>query len=310
VTDDKDLRSELERLASSVGDPPEHGLERVAARRHRRLRRRRGAVATAAVLAVLTVAALAIVQRPERRDTVTASGSARPTGAPPELPREIEIVCDPAGIVVPVASARPERDGLHVRVTNALGVPTTVRVDGDDWASGDIAVPVTGTPVRLPVPPGELTVGCDIGGRMERRRVDLVDRGGYYQTPELACDDADVRTLHDLPVPPAASDNIIPAARAALDAHLVGGTDGDGIGPVRGYQSQRLSDPTADPVVQVTRDGDVVAFAHVRGAGDATTPPWVTVSEAEVCAPVVATPAGPSTTAPRPPPTTGPPPPP
>ena len=73
VTDDKDLRSELERLASSVGDPPEHGLERVAARRHRRLRRRRGAVATAAVLAVLTVGLVALAERRDRHDTVTAS---------------------------------------------------------------------------------------------------------------------------------------------------------------------------------------------------------------------------------------------
>ena len=123
MTDDKDLRSELERLASSVGDPPEHGLERVAARRHRRLRRRRGAVATAAVLAVLAVGALADrAERRDRTDTVTSSEAAtRPRPRPSSCPAQVQVRCDPTGIVVPVASVRPQRDGLHIRVSNSLG---------------------------------------------------------------------------------------------------------------------------------------------------------------------------------------------
>ena len=102
---------------------------------------------------------------------------------------------------------------------------------------------------------------------MQRRRVDLVDLGGYYRTPELDCEQADVVTLRDLPVGVPGATNIIVAARSALDPHLTGGTEADGIGPIRGYQSQRLGDATTDPVVQVTRDGTVVAFAHVRGRG-------------------------------------------
>ena len=102
---------------------------------------------------------------------------------------------------------------------------------------------------------------------LQRRRVDLVDLGGYYRTPELDCEQADVVILRDLPVEVPGATNIIVAARSALDPHLTGGTEADGIGPIRGYQSQRLGDATTDPVVQVTRDGTVVAFAHVRGRG-------------------------------------------
>jgi hypothetical protein len=289
VTDDHDLRSRLERLASSAGDPPEHGLDRVTARRHRRLRRRRGAVATAAVLAVLAVGAPLISQGlDDDRESVTASESATPAGAPAEVPRMVEVHCDPGGIVVPVASVRPQRDGLHIRVHNSLPAATTVAVEGDDWGSGDIPVPPGVHDLRQPVPPGPLTIGCDIGGATERRLVDLVDPAGYYRAPELACDDADRTTLRDLPVDPA-NRNIIAAARAGLGPYLVDGTADDAIGALRGYPAQRLSDATDDPVVQVVREGEVVAFAHVRGADDAVTPPWTTVVEADVCGAVVAT---------------------
>jgi hypothetical protein len=296
VTDDKDLRSELERLASSVGDPPEHGLERVAARRHRRLRRRRGAVATAAVLAVLTVGVVALAERRDRHDTVTASDAARPEGALAELPSEVEVLCDPTGIVVPVASVRPERDGLHIQVVNSLGAPTVLHVDGDDWRSGDIEVPPGPSEVRQPVPPGELTIGCQIAGEVQRRRVDLVDSGGYYRVPELSCDQADAVSLRDLPVDIPQAANIVQAARAALHPYLTGGTENDEIGALRGYQSQRLGDATDDPVVQVTRAGKVIAFVHVRGAEGATSAPWTTVSEADVCGSVLAAPPPTETT--------------
>ena len=309
MSDDPDLRSELERLAASVGDPPEHGLDRVAARRHRRLRRRRGAVATAAVLAVLTVGAVVFAERADHRETVTASGRAQPEGVRPELPRALEVVCDPTGITVPVASVRPQRDGLLLHVTNALDAPTNLQVRGSGWSSGDVEVAPGSSEVRLPVPPGKLTVGCEIAGEVHRRRADLVDVDGYYREPRLTCDDDDrVTTLRDLPVEPADAANLIAAARGALAPRLVGGTEGDGIGPLRGYQSQRLGDPTSDPVVQVTREGDVVAFAHVRGEGGAPSPPWTTVSEVEVCASAVAAPEQATTTEPTEPEGTPPPP--
>jgi hypothetical protein len=283
VSDDKDLRSRLERIAASAGDPPDHGLERVAACRHRRLRRRRGAVAPAAALAVLVAGAPLIAGGlADDRDTVTASDAASPTGAPVELPRSIVVRCEPTGIVVPVASVRPQRDGLHIRVHNSLPSPTTLEVEGDGWSSGAIPVAPGVEEVRQPVPPGEVTLGCDIGGTLQRRQVNLVDAGSYYEKPELACPGEETATLRDLAVEPAQG-NVITAAREALHPHLVEGADDDAIGALRGYPAQRLSDPTADPVVQVVRDGDVIAFAHLRGGDGEAAPPWTTVSEAEVC---------------------------
>jgi hypothetical protein len=294
VSDDHDLRSRLERLASFAGDPDEQGLDRVAARRHRRLRRRRGAVATAAVLAVLAVG-VPLISRGLDGDSasVTASESAPPAGEPAEVPRVVEVRCEPTGIVVPVASVRPQRDGLHIRVVNHLPVATVVEVEGSGWSSGEITVQPALSQLRQPVPPGELTIGCVINGEVQRRRVELVDPAGYYTEPELACDEAEVETLTDLPVDPAAS-SIIAAARQALRTHLV---DGDAVGPPRGYPGQRLSDPTADPTVQVVRDGDVVAFAHVRGDDGAVEPPWTTVVEADLCSSALATASTTTTTA-------------
>jgi hypothetical protein len=242
------------------------------------------------VLAVLTVGVVALAERRDRHDTVTASDTARPAGAPAELPREVEVLCDPTGIVVPVASVRPEHDGLHITVVNSLGAPTVLQVDGDGWRSGDIEVPPGSSDVRQPVPPGELTIGCAIAGEMQRRRVDLVDSDGYYQVPELSCDQADAVTLPDLPVTVPQATNIIKAARSALHPYVTGGTENDEIDALRGYQSQRLGYATDDPVVQVTRAGKVIAFVHVRGADGATSAPWTTVSEAEVCSSVLTAP--------------------
>jgi hypothetical protein len=249
------------------------------------------------VLAVLTVGVLALAERRDRHDAVTASDAARPEGAPAELPSEVVVLCDPAGIVVPVASVRPERDGLHIQVVNSLGAPTVLHVDGDRWRSGDIEVDPGLHEVRQPVPPGELTIGCEIAGELQRRRVDLVDSGGYYRVPELSCDQADAVTLRDLPVGVPQATNITVAARAALQPYVSGGADtNDEIGALRGYQSQRLGDATDDPVVQVTRAGKVIAFAHVRGADGETSAPWTTVTEAKVCSSALAAPPPAETT--------------
>jgi hypothetical protein len=287
VRDDHDLRSRLERIASSAGDPPEHGLERIAARRHRRLRRRRGAVATAAVLAVLATSISLIVEGTERRDAVTASRAAKPEGAPAEVPRTVEVRCEPSGIVVPVASVRTQRDGLHIRVHNSLATETTLQVRGGGWFSGDIPVAQGVREVRQPVPPGDLTVGCEIGGEFQRRQVNLVDPAGYYVEPALECDDGGMERLRDITIDPAQR-TLVGAVREGMSDHLAGGTTGDAIRAPRGYPAQKLSDATDDPTVQVERDGKVVALAHVRGEGGAPEEPWVMVARADVCVSVLA----------------------
>jgi hypothetical protein len=278
--DDHELRSRLERLASSAGDPPEHGLERIAARRHRRLHRRRGAVATAAVLAVLIATLPLLTSKRSDHDAVTASESVTPAGVPVEVPNTIEVRCEPTGIVVPVASVRPQRDGLHIRVVNSLPGPTSVAVgDTTGWSSGPITVETGMKDVRVPVPPGVLSIGCDIAGVQDRRQVNLVDTPGYYETPTLACDEGEQVVVNNLPIEPATA-SITDAVRVGLAAY---DPSGDGLTAPRGYPSARLGDPTDDPVVAVTRDHDVVAFAHVRGAGGSTSAPWTTIVKLQAC---------------------------
>ncbi|HET6951755.1 MAG TPA: hypothetical protein VFI47_15345 [Acidimicrobiales bacterium] len=300
MSDDQDLRSRLERLASSAGDPPEHGLDRVTALRHRRLRRRRGAVATAAVLAVAGVTAALIGRNLDDGPSVTASETAHPGAASVEVPRIVEVRCEPSGIVVPVASVRPQRDGLHMLVVNDLGSPTTVVVSSPDWASGPITVPTGVTEVTRPVPPGSLTIGCDIAGRRERRQVDLVDPAGYYQEPELDCDEADRTVLTDLEVAPATM-YLGTAVRQGLDGRIL---ESDTIDAVHGYPVQQMSEPGDDPVAEVARDGDVIAFAHVQGPGGSFVAPWTTLWKVEACASALtpvggAPPATSSTTVPQ-----------
>jgi len=286
VNDDPDLRSRLERIASSAGDPSEHGLERVAARRHRRLRRRRGAVAAAAVLAVVAVGVPLIEQGlDDDRESVTASDTGRPSRTPPEVPNEVVVRCEPAGIVVPVASVRPQNDGLNIRVVNSLLVTTRLQVTADGWDSGDIEVPAGEHRVEQPVPPGEVRIGCEIGGEMQRRVIELVDPAGYYIEPALDCEKAAAVRLGPLPVDPA-EQSMIRATRSALAPSLVGSSDDYAIEAPRGYPTQSVDAATVDPRVQVSRDDEVVAFAEVRGEGDVPEPPWTTV-EAEVCDHVV-----------------------
>jgi hypothetical protein len=279
VSDDHELRSRLERLASSAGDPPEHGLERVAARRHRRLHRRRGAVATAAVLAVLTVgASLLAGGLGDGHESVTLSESAEPAGTRAAFPSVVEVRCTPTGIEVPVASVRPQRDGLHVRVLNSLPIPVQVEVTNDGWSSGPVSVPVGALSLRTPVPPGVLAVGCIVNGIPDRRRVDLVDTAGYYETPELGCDEANQTRLVDLPIDPPLP-TLVPSVRAALSPHMTV----DAVRAARGYPSQRMGDPALDQMAAVVNGGDVVALAHVRGATDPAKGPWAMVSELIVC---------------------------
>ena len=70
--------------------------------------------------------------------------------------------------------------------------------------------------------------------------------------------------------PPTVS--LVAAVRQGLGDRL---EEGDQLTPLRGYMSQSLEDdPTEDPVAQVVRDGDVVAFVHVRGDAGAPAEPW------------------------------------
>jgi hypothetical protein len=279
-----DLRPLLEEIAASAGDPPEHGLERVALLRRRRKRHRRGAVAAAMALAVSAVAAAPWLAGLQDRDhDVTAADETEDQRMPPpELPDVLQMRCSSQGIEVPVASIRPQPDGMHIEIQNDLRASTEVWVTSDEWDSGRVAVDTGETNLRQPVPPGVLTVGCEIAGEEEQRRVDLIDAEGLYTAPELACPDDAREELADLSVDEPTR-SFVSAVGQALEGHLA---DGDDVRPVDGYPNQRFGDPTADPTVRVVRDGDNMAFVHLTSAedeGSGEPGVWSSVRAVEAC---------------------------
>lgn len=280
MSDDPELRARLERLASTAGDPPERGLDRVAARRHRRLRRRRGAVVTAAALAVLLGGVSLVMDGGPDDDQVAVSPVGRPRGAAAQLPETVEVRCTPTGIEIPVASVRPQQNGLHVRVINNLVAPVEVRVVKEAVWTGrqSFAAGVVGT-VVLPVPPGSIQIGCFGAGVEDSNTVELVDVHSYYQEPELTCPSEDEAIgITDLRgAEPEAARSMSATARNGIASQ---GLEVKGLvfGPLRGYPNQRLSDPTDDPMVQASRDDDPVAFVHVRRTNDHGDAAWSAVA--------------------------------
>jgi hypothetical protein len=262
---DKDVRALLAKIAARAGDPPEHGLEDVAALRRRRARHRRGAVATAVVLAVAGVAAAPwVMGLGDDSDDVTSVADAGSTPRPAELPDVVELRCAPGGIDVPVATIRPQSDGLHLAVDNQLRGVTEVWVTSDGWDSGPIPVEPGRTDLHQPVPPGMLTVGCRIGDRDEQRQVDLVDVERVYEAPELACPAGERRRLSDLPVDPP-NWSLATATRQALADYI---HEDDDVRAPGGYPDESLGTyHTTDPTVRVVRDGETVAFVHVAAGG-------------------------------------------
>jgi len=89
--------------------------------------------------------------------------SAEPQRA--EMPDTAQLTCARTGIDVPVASIRPQMDGMHIEVFNQLPATTEVWVQAEDedggdmvWDSGPIAVQHGRHEIVQPVPPGPLTV--------------------------------------------------------------------------------------------------------------------------------------------------------
>jgi hypothetical protein len=211
-----------------------------------------------------------------------------------EEPRLVEVRCEPTGIVVPVASVRAQRDGLHLRVLNSLGVPTHVTVTSTGWRSGEVPVNGPSKEFVQPVPPGQLEIGCEINGAYEARRVDLVDPQRYYTEPELACDTREQPALRDLPVqPPTAI--LVSAVREGLGDRML---ETDVVGPVEGYEGQTLGELTEDPRAAVFRKGEMVAFVHVRGADGSASLPYTTLTLVDACAGALTAPTTTSSTAP------------
>lgn len=276
MTDDRDgLREYLDKIAANAGDPPEHGLDGVMARRRRRTRHRRGAVATAMALAVFGVVALPWVTGQQREHDVTAASPTGEPGQQPEIPDAVELICSRGTIDVPVASIRPRSDGLHLDVVNELGSSTDVWVVADAspaWSSGRFSVPTGTSNLVLAAPPGPLTIGCDTGDSDQQRQVDLVDAEGVYESPELSCPE-DERISVDQVFPLERPTSVLSGvARDALGDVSV--PYSDQIKADTGYEDGESTwdSPAVDPVVRVVRDGETVALVHAAGDDEADEP--------------------------------------
>jgi hypothetical protein len=296
-TDAQDLQLLLEQIAASAGDPPEHGLDGVAARRRRRKRHRRGAVATAMTLAVAVALATPVLLGDDGHDVTAADDvSAEPQRA--EMPDTAQLTCARTGIDVPVASIRPQMDGMHIEVFNQLPGPTDVWVQAEDeddggmvWDSGPIAVEHGRHEVVQPVPPGPLTVGCRVNGVEQKRQVELVDVHGIYKTPRLACDeDDDGRTeLTDVEVPAAPSAELarsfVVATRTALRPLTHWDDDDVEVSAPEGYPDQRFGSWSYQPMSQVVKDDKTVALVYLTGdaAAAPAAPPWTRAPEVDIC---------------------------
>jgi hypothetical protein len=134
------------------------------------------------------------------------------------------------------------------------------------WDSGRVVVEPGRDELQQPVPPGMVTVGCQVGDRDEQRQVDLVDVEGIYDPPELSCPEAEQRRLtEELPVDPPTW-SLASATRAALADHV---REDDDIRAPGGYPDERLSGyHTTDPTARVVRDGRTVAFVHLAADSD------------------------------------------
>jgi hypothetical protein len=210
-------------------------------------------------------------------DRVAVSPARSPARAAAQLPDTVEVHCTPTGIEIPVASVRPQRDGMHLRVFNELATPTEVRVIKDDEWTGRQVFDFGMRPMVQPVAPGTLRIGCVIDGVERSLTVELVDVNGYYRKPGLECpsEDREIQ-ITDLA-------GAIPAPQMSTTTYNALSSEGFpveelAVGPVRGYPSQRLGDPTDDPIVQVDRQGDTVAFVHLRRPDDQPQAPWSVVA--------------------------------
>jgi hypothetical protein len=212
-------------------------------------------------------------------DHVAVSPARRPSRATAQLPEIVEVYCRPGGIDIPVASVRPQRDGMHLRVINGLATQVEVRVVKEDVWTGRQSFPTGGVgSMTQPVPPGSIQIGCFGAGVADSNTVELVDVHSYYKEPRLECSEDEQVRVTDLGAADHAR-SMSTTTRNALDSQ---GFEVEELDPrpVRGYMSQRFSDPTDDPMVQVNRrDGDdPVAFVHLRRTGDQPDASWEAVA--------------------------------
>jgi hypothetical protein len=214
------------------------------------------------------------------------------SGQKVELPDVMEVHCAPGTITVPVASIRPQDDGLHIDVTNDLADEIWMWVRADTgWDSGRFTVASGASSVVVTPPPGALQVGCDVGEILQRQ-VDLVDVDHVFSEQGLDCPtDKQATSAEVIPAPNESS--VMPTAvRDAIgDTRMAAG---DHTETASGYREASYKAHTLHPAVRLVRDGDTIAIIHLNGTLPAHGPededltpraPWVSVGPIDYCPP-------------------------
>lgn len=298
---DAELRALLEQIAATAGDPPEHGLDRVATLRRRRTRHRRRAVATTMALAVSGVASVTWLNLGQRDHDLSVGSESDVGRWPVEQPDVLEVHCNPDGIDIPVATIQAQSDGLHVEAINegsSRSVEVRVVAEPNAWDSGPITVEAGEDEEFVqPVRPGPLTVGCkpvpgaasadtpthnddaeDEGeDEGERRQVILIDTEEVYTRPALSCPaDESSPVEGDLPARAEETNSFILVVEEALDDYWNG--EIDEVAELEAYPDQDFPYPVEQLEVQVLRNDETVALVKLDGAG-----PWTEVAGVRAC---------------------------
>ncbi len=175
-----------------------------------------------------------------------------PAAAPSPLPDAVQVVCDANGTSVTTPIARPQPDGVHLRIENTTGTDMGFDVGtlgGDNAPSG-------ASEIVWPVPPGDIEVGCsDLeGNRQDRATLTIQDPDGIWIDPKVGCDDVAVGTADYVQGATGEHGDLVAIARAGVADRL---REGDVV-EAAGYPA------ATDRHVIVVRDGTTVADLTYR----------------------------------------------
>ena len=188
--------------------------------------------------------------------TASACGqeAAQPAGEPPlapaPLPDVAVIRCEETGARVTTPEVRPQRDGVHLRITNETDARLAFAIE--DLRGGGGGSDVPGTAV-LDLHPGPVQVSCYDPRREDPSEIsgeplEIVDEDGIWISPRLDCEQVVAQVLDYMVGARGTKGPPLDAARSFAEEQGLSGE----VEPA-GYPEWE------SPVYRVVRDGRVVS---------------------------------------------------
>ncbi len=246
-------RDTLNRLGDQLR-PPDDSFDRLLTRRDRQRRNRR--VTAAAVALSLTAAGLFGAYQIGRRTSTT------PGGGSAALPNVARVECGPAGAVVVTPEARPQRDGIHLDITNTGTKALMFHVVIPDFGGFvERAEPGANTFTVSDLRPDAYEVRCFAEDELNPQNepaaaLQITDQDGVWKDLTVACP-AGLReesAFFDAAPGLRGEDG---TAEEVARRHLGEAVHEGDVVEIGGYPQ------AANPVVRVVRDGRVVAAVYV-----------------------------------------------